>query len=80
MKYPIKLDDDYPCNGTDPDGFRVRFHDLLDVGDRVGDPVPGDPLNAFPPMGVVVRRGDGLWIEREALPDRLASDDQDARP
>jgi hypothetical protein len=43
----------------------VHFDDLLDIGDRVGDPVPGDPLNAFPPFGVVVRRSDGLWVEAE---------------
>jgi hypothetical protein len=64
-RFPIKLDDAYPCRGHRPDGREVHFDDLLDIGDRVGDPVPGDPLNAFPPFGVVVRRSDGLWVEAE---------------
>lgn len=64
-RYPIKLDAAYPCRGHRADGREVQFHDLLDVGDRVGDEVPGDPLNAFPPFGVVVRRADGLWVEAE---------------
>jgi hypothetical protein len=65
VNFPIKLDDDYPCQGTDAIGGRVTFDDLLFVGMKVGDPVPGDPLNAFPPFGVVVQENDGLWIREE---------------
>lgn len=63
VEYPVKLHDAYPCQGIDAAGRGVTYFDLLDEGDRVGEPVPGDPLNAFPPYGRVVRRDDGLWIE-----------------
>lgn len=68
LKFPVKLDDGYPCRGLDPDGNAIYFHDLLWVGTKVGGEVPGDPLNAFPPFGVVVCRDDGLWIEAEVEP------------
>lgn len=63
--YPVKLDDGYPCRGVDANGRHVTYFDLLREGERVGEPVPGDPLNAFPPFGIVVEREDGLWIEAE---------------
>lgn len=70
MKYPVELDTAYPCRGRDADGVEVHFHDLLDVGARVGQPVAGDPMNAFPPFGTVVRHADAtLWIEADPQAD-----------
>jgi hypothetical protein len=68
MKFPVRLNERYPCQGIDADGVSIVFHDLLSVGDRVGQPVKGDPLNAFPPHGRVVERDGGLFIDAE-VPD-----------
>lgn len=63
MNFPCRVDDGYPCHATGPHGERYDFDDLLFEGTKVGDPVPGDSLNCYPPFGVVVLRPDGLWIE-----------------
>lgn len=63
MKYPIKLDDVYPCRGTDADGAAVVFSDLLREGEKVGPWADGD--EGGEPMyldGMVVRRRDGLYV------------------
>jgi hypothetical protein len=65
LHYPIKLNDDYPCQGTDANGKAVYFPDLLDEGDLVGPTVEhdGTPGEAAYVDGVVVRRDGGLWID-----------------
>lgn len=57
LAYPIKLDDDYPCRGTDAFGETQTFSDLLTEGMEVGPEIDGDVF----PTGKVVRRDDGLW-------------------
>lgn len=67
LSYPIKLNDDYTCQGIDAGGNSVAFSDLLREGERVGPYAPGDELGeAMYVDGIVVRRDDGLWVE--ALP------------
>jgi hypothetical protein len=61
LAYPIKLDDDYPCQGTDAFGETQTFDDLLTEGMSVGPKVGDDVF----PTGVVVRRDDGLWAVAE---------------
>jgi hypothetical protein len=70
LVYPIKLNDDYPCQGIDAGGNSVVFGDLLDAGDTVGPPEDQEAFDAYPTGGVaayvdgvVVRRDDGLWVE-----------------
>lgn len=62
LHYPIKLDDNYPCAGTDANGDRVMWDDLLFEGQLTG-PGHGHDDNVFPPFGRVVKRADGLWVE-----------------
>jgi hypothetical protein len=76
MEYPVKLDADYPCRGVDARGQGIHFEDLLSPGQVVGQPVPGDPLNAFPPLGVVVERDGGLWIDAQEEPTMPTDPDQ----
>lgn len=57
LAYPIKLDDDYPCRGTDAFGEEQTFDDLLKEGMEVGPRVGDDTFCT----GVVVKRSDGLW-------------------
>lgn len=61
LRLPIKLNDDYTCQGRDARGESVVFDDLLREGDEVAD--HQDELgNLYGPMHPVVRRDDGLWI------------------
>ena len=60
MTYPIKLDDAYPCRGESADGS-VVFDDLLEEGQIVAAFQDAD-RNTYGPFGVVVRKGDGLWV------------------
>lgn len=69
MKYPVKLNDDYTCQGIDADGTSVVFGDLLDEGDEVGPPEDPEEFELDPVGGcaafidgVVVRKDDGLWV------------------
>lgn len=66
LRYPIKLDDDYPCRGVDAAGEHVVFDDLLQEGNRVGCRTRGDDV--FGPYGIVVQREDGLQVEVEIGP------------
>ena len=59
--FPVKLNDDYTCQGRDRDGEYCVFDDLLSEGDRVASLVDEDG-NTFGPFGVVVRKPNGLWI------------------
>lgn len=61
LNYPIKLNDDYTCQGTDALGKSVTFTDLLWEGDRVG-PVDEDEAEAMYVDGIVVLKDDGLWV------------------
>jgi hypothetical protein len=61
LAYPIKLDDDYPCRGTDALGELQTFDDLLREGMKVGPIIDG----AVFPTGEVVRKVDGLWAVAE---------------
>lgn len=63
LKLPVKLNDDYTCQGRDADGVSVVFEDLLSEGERVATLTVDD--DHFGPFGVVVRRDDGLWILAE---------------
>jgi hypothetical protein len=58
---PVKLNDDYTCQGRQQDGTSVTFEDLCEEGDRIPTLCMGD--DEFGPFGIVVRREDGLWIE-----------------
>lgn len=58
LAYPIKLNDDYPCQGTDALGETQTFDDLLREGMSVGPIIDGD----IHPTGEVVRKADGLWV------------------
>jgi hypothetical protein len=62
--FPVKLNDDYSCQGRDRDGEYVVFDDLLNEGDLVASVVDAAG-NTWGPHGFVVRRADGLWVERE---------------
>lgn len=64
MRYPIKLDDDYPCRGTDADGGTVVYPDLLAEGDRCGPAAPEDVDGGEAVFidAEVVRKDDGLWV------------------
>jgi len=62
VNFPVKLNDSYTCQARDADGVSVAFDDLLDVGDEVAHHSDNQG-NCYPPMGTVVRREDGLWIE-----------------
>ena len=68
LRYPIKLNDAYPCQGTDAAGESITFTDLLHEGARVGPFDPEDCESGEPlyESGVVVAREDGLWIEAVA--------------
>jgi hypothetical protein len=68
LRYPIKLNDDYTCQGIDADGKSITFTDLLHEGARVGPFDPEDCESGEPlyESGVVVAREDGLWIEAVA--------------
>lgn len=71
IELPVKLNDDYTCQGRDRNGAPVVFDDLLDEGDLVATVTDSDG-NTFGPHGVVVRKDDGLWIDpapRPACPD-----------
>lgn len=72
VKYPIKLDDSYTCQGIDADGETVIFNDLLSEGDGVG-PWDEEQEAAVFMDAIVVRRDDGLWVVAdERRPDRPA--------
>lgn len=60
--YPWKVDDGPArVSAVTPGGETMYFEDVLDPSTLVGQ---GDGEgNVYPPLGVVVRRGDGLWIE-----------------
>jgi hypothetical protein len=60
MRYPIKLNDGYTCQGYDADGRYIVFDDLLGEGERVG---PSDGEGNVHVNAYVVRREDGLWVE-----------------
>jgi hypothetical protein len=63
VEFPVKLNDEYTCQGREmPDGPFVAFDDLLYEGDVVAKFGDGEG-NTWGPCGVVVRRDDGLWIE-----------------
>lgn len=64
--FPIKLNDEYTCQGRDANGVYVGYDDLLSEGERVASMDDGEG-NCWGPFGVVVRKADGLWIiaERE---------------
>jgi hypothetical protein len=64
VRYPIKLSDDYSCQGTDADGRYIVFSDMLMEGDRVGPSVMVDdePGEALYVDAVVERRSDGLYV------------------
>jgi hypothetical protein len=64
VRFPVKLNNLYPCQGFDRDGEAVVFDDVLDVGDRVAS-VTDDDGNQYGPFGVVVRHLGQLWIELE---------------
>lgn len=58
--YPIKLNDNYTCQGHDSKGKYVVFGDLLSEGDTTTSwGTEDDPGGAD---GVVVRKSDGLWV------------------
>lgn len=58
LAYPIKLNDEYPCQGTDALGEMQTFDDLLREGMEVG---PSDEDGNVYATGEVVRKADGLW-------------------
>ena len=60
--FPWKvLNDEYPVDVRTPSGEILHFEDLLVEGQRVGY---GDSEgNVYLPLGIVVRREDGLWVE-----------------
>lgn len=62
LAYPIKLADDYPCQGRDALGEIQTFNDLLREGMSVGPELDGDLF----PTGEVVRKSDGLWAIAES--------------
>jgi hypothetical protein len=63
VEFPVKLNDDYTCQGREmPDGPFVAFDDLLNEGDLVAKYGDGEG-NTWGPNGIVVRREDGLWVE-----------------
>lgn len=65
LAFPIKLNDNYTCQGHDANGDPVVFDDLLYEGQLVGSELlPDGSGDSFPPYGRVVRREDGLWVER----------------
>lgn len=70
LHLPVKLDEDYTCQGQergrDGHGEQVYFDDLLHEGDLV--PTFSDGDNTYGPHGLVVRRDDGLWIEATEPP------------
>lgn len=59
MHYPVKLNDNYTCQGIDADGEQVYYDDLLKEGDQVGSKDADE--NVFVDARVV-RRADGLWV------------------
>jgi hypothetical protein len=61
VRFPVKLNDNYTCQGIDRDGDAVVFDDLLRLGDSVAAFSDGD--DRWGPFGIVVRRPDGLWVE-----------------
>ena len=61
LALPAKLDDEYTCRGTDANGEQFAFEDLLELGEKVGTSAD-DKGNVWGPLGVVVKRDDGLWI------------------
>ena len=79
LRYPIKLNDDYTCQGTDAEGTELTFSALLHEGSEVGswhpDDENGEPMYV---SGKVVRRDDGLWIE--ALSAGSDGEDRPANP
>jgi hypothetical protein len=63
--FPVELierADGCAIQGYDAEGGLVCFDDLLGEGDRVAT-YSDDEGNCWPPLGTVVRRDDGLWIE-----------------
>lgn len=65
VEFPVKLNDDYTCQGREmPGGPFVVFDDLLYEGGTVTKYSDGEG-NGWGPVGVVVRRDDGLWVVSE---------------
>lgn len=67
LKFPIKLNDDDPSLGRGSGGEVVFFgsSNPLTEGDEVGGiQKDGDEYKPGPPFGVVVRKDDGLWVEK----------------
>lgn len=62
VEFPVKLNDNYTCQGFDAAGDSVVFDDLLYEGQEVGSYSDGDG-NVYGPMHTVVRKEDGLWVE-----------------
>jgi len=62
VRFPVKLNDRYTCQGIDAEGDQVYFEDLLSEGERVGSYSDGFG-NVYGPMATVVRKDDGLWVE-----------------
>ncbi len=62
LRFPVKLNDCYTCQGIDAEGVQVYFEDLLDEGQQVGSYSDGFG-NVYGPMATVVRKDDGLWVE-----------------
>lgn len=82
MSYPIKLNDNYTCQGIDADGKSVVYGDLLDEGDLVGPCHPGeedDPGEAMYVDARVVRREDGLWVKELGRCEKCGSRDRGQR-
>ena len=63
LAYPIKLNDNYTCQGTDANGASVFWDDLLYEGDVTGPSGPGGGEGYSDAR--VVRRDDGLWVEAD---------------
>lgn len=61
MDFPIKLNDDYTCQGEGPNGENIVFGDLLYEGEEVGRSIEGGS-NVCGPYGRVVRKDNGLWV------------------
>jgi hypothetical protein len=58
IAYPVKLNDNYTCQGRDANGVSIYWDDLLNEGDHA-DEYGGS---------IVVRRADGLYVERDTRP------------
>lgn len=60
VAYPVKLNDNYTCQGRDANGVPIYWDDLLNEGDYA------DEYGSF----IVVLRDDGLWVEEAPAKSR----------